>query len=154
VNYGIFVEEKPERFNMLEYQRYIIIGLFFIITILLHEYVHYLVLKRYGGKGKLAILRGSFKLPTIGIKYQGGLSNWKQVVHMKLAPIPVTFCMFYFIAISIVRPSNFNGYLISFIFGLALTWIACLKDLRDSMVILSKGTDENFDDLFKPGMRQ
>jgi len=136
---------------MLDYQRYILIGLFFIITILLHEYVHYLVLKRYGGRGKLAVLRGSFNIPTIGIKYLGGLSNWKQVIHMKLAPIPVTFCMFYFLSIAIFEPVDFNGYLISFIFGLVLTWIACLKDLRDSMTILSKGMYKNFDEFFKTG---
>ncbi len=124
----------------------------FTFTILLHEYVHYLVLKRYGGKGKLAVLRGSLRIPTIGIKYLGGLSNWRQVIHMKLAPLPVTFCMFYFLAIYMVEPYDFNGYLVSFLFGIALTWIACLKDLRDSMMILVHGDDINFNDSFKPGM--
>jgi len=137
---------------MLDYSRYLFILFIFIITILLHEYVHYLVLKRYGGKGKLGICRGSFKLPTIGIKYLGGLDNWRQVVHMKLAPIPITFCMFYFLAIYIVDPYDFNGYLLAFVYGLALTWITCLKDMRDARYILVSGNENNFKKYFKSGV--
>jgi len=133
------------------YSRYIFILFFFIFIIIIHELVHYLILKKYGGKGKLGICRGSFSIPTIGIKYLGGLNNWRQVVYMKLAPIPVTFCLMFFLSVYIINPSSFNGYVLAFVYGLALTWITCLKDLRDARYILSSGTDQNFDRLFKPG---
>ena len=137
---------------MLDNITLLYVALLFILTIILHELTHYLVLRKMGGSGKLCICKGSFNFPTIGIHYKTGLKNWEQVVYWKLAPMPITFIGFYFMSFKIVDPVNYLGNFIVLLFALVLTWITCLKDMRDARYILAEGTEKNFNELFNNEM--
>jgi len=129
----------------------IYVVLLFVFTIAMHEFTHWLALKKMGGSGKFAIIRGSFKMPTIGIRYTGGLKNWRQVLFFKGTPIPVTFVCFYYLASVIVDPArstDFLGWFVVWVFALALTWIACNKDFFDVRTILLRGNEMNFEEVF------
>ena len=137
----------------MDEMKIIYIILLFTATIILHELTHWLALKKMGATGRLAICRGSFKIPTIGIKYTGGLENWRQVVFFKSAPIPITFVCSYYMSSVIIDPSGLSdllGWFVVLVFAFGLTWIACNKDYFDIKIILFKGSTMNFEEYFKP----
>ena len=132
-------------------EKIIYVAVLFIVTIILHEFTHWLALKKMGGSGKFGIIRGSFKLPTVGVKYTGGLKNWRQVVFFKGAPIPITFVCLYYMSSVIIDPNGLTdilGWFVVLVFALALTWMACNKDFFDIRVILLKGNEMNFEEIF------
>ena len=135
----------------------IYIAVLFTVTIILHEFTHWLALKKMGGSGKFAIIRGSFRLPTIGIQYTGGLKNWRQVVFFKGMPIPVTFICFYYMSSVFIDPNgifDFLGWFLVFVFACALTWIACNKDFFDIRVIMLRYKDMDFEEVFNAQIRR
>jgi len=110
----------------------IYVALLFVFTIALHEFTHWLALKKMGGSGKFAIIRGSFKMSTIGIRYTGGLKNWRQVLFFKGTPIPVTFVCFYYLGSVIVDPVRSTDFL-----GWFIVW-----------VFLLRGNEMDFEEVF------
>lgn len=137
----------------MEPAKIIYIAILFTATIILHEFTHWLALKKMGGSGRIGICKGSFKIPTIGVRYTGGLQNWRQVVFFKAMPIPVTFICFYYMSSVIVDPSGLSdklGWFLTLVFACGLTWVACNKDYFDIRLILLKGNEMNFEECFKP----
>lgn len=136
----------------MDIDKVVYVAILFIITIILHELTHWLALKKMGATGRLAVMRKNF-FPTIGIRYTGGLKNWRQVLYFKSAPIPITFVCLFHLSFVLIDPSglfDILGWFVVWVFALGLTFCACSADYFDIRLIILKGSELNFEHCFKP----
>jgi hypothetical protein len=118
---------------IINYFLFILGILFFIISILIHEFIHYLALKILGYDGKLVIVK---KYISIGIKPIGFKNNIvcaREAVLVKLAPFPFTI-IWCAICFTLMNPPNIH-FLLNWFYAIITGVGLCIADIGSSIQI-------------------